>query len=50
MSLNGAYTLGPGISLEAQVAWTQSDTNYQGLPALNNLNEYEVDFGTAINF
>ena len=50
VSLNGAYTLGPGISLEGQVAWTESDTNYPGLPALSNLNEYEIDVGTAINF
>jgi outer membrane protein OmpU len=50
VSLNGAYTLGPGISLEGQVAWTRSDTNYPGLPALSDLNQYEFDVGTAINF
>jgi outer membrane protein OmpU len=50
VSLNAAYTLGPGISLEGQVAWTRSNTSYSALSAQNNINAYEIDVGTAINF
>ena len=54
VSLNAAYALGPGISLEGQVAWTQSDTNFDSPPTSfgfeNGVNAYEIDFGTAINF
>ncbi len=55
VSLNAAYALGPGISLEGQVAWTRSDTSYDGFPPTtfgfeNNVNSYEIDFGTAVNF
>ncbi len=51
VSLNGAYALGPGISLEGQFAWTKSDNNFS-TPAFNaaKVNSYEIDFGTAINF
>jgi outer membrane protein OmpU len=53
VSLNAAYALGPGISLEGQVAWTKSDSN--NLPNTTNfnalsVNAYEIDIGTAINF
>jgi predicted porin len=48
-SLNAAYALGPGISLEGQVAWTKSSNNFD--PNDNfNVNAYEFDIGTAINF
>jgi len=55
VSLNAAYALGPGISLEGQVAWTQSDTSFDGAPVttygpMNGVNAYEVDIGTAVNF
>jgi hypothetical protein len=54
VSLNAAYALGPGISLEGQVAWTRSDTNFDSPPTtfdtFNNINAYEIDIGTAINF
>jgi outer membrane protein OmpU len=50
VSLNAAYALGPGISLEGQVAWTRSNTSYSQLSAENNVNAYEIDLGTAINF
>ena len=51
VSLNAAYALGPGISLEGQVAWTKADNDGSG----NNLgaeavNAYEFDIGTAVNF
>jgi outer membrane protein OmpU len=49
-SLNAAYALGPGISLEGQVAWTRSDTNVNTNSFGNDINAYEVDIGTAINF
>ena len=53
-SLNAAYALGPGISLEGQVAWTRSDTNFDTPPTAfgpeNSVNSYEIDFGTAVNF
>ena len=63
-SLNGAYALGPGISLEAQAAYTAS--NYGNVtfgpfgasvpvPAAVGVNSskvhsFELDLGTAINF
>jgi Gram-negative porin len=54
VSLNAAYALGPGISLEGQVAWTRSDTNFDTPPTTfgpeNSVNSYEIDFGTAVNF
>jgi hypothetical protein len=50
VSLNAAYALGPGISLEGQVAWTRSNTSYSQLSAENNVTAYEIDLGTAINF
>jgi hypothetical protein len=53
-SLNAAYALGPGISLEGQVAWTQSNSNYSNGLAVQDIgssvNSYELDIGTAINF
>src|SRR6266446_582981 len=49
-SLNAAYALGPGISLEGQVAWTRSSTSYSALSAQNKVNAYEIDIGTAVNF
>src|SRR6266404_8995891 len=38
VSLNAAYALGPGISLEGQVAWTRSSDNFDtgGLTDFNN--------------
>ncbi|HSY86747.1 MAG TPA: porin [Verrucomicrobiae bacterium] len=62
VSLNGAYALGPGIALEGQVAYT--DTNYGSVSALgvsvpvpvavgvnaSQVSSWEIDFGTAINF
>ena len=64
VSLNSAYALGPGISLEGQVAWTAADYGdnfgiFTTPPIVNGvrtagLNGYvhavEIDFGTAINF
>jgi outer membrane protein OmpU len=50
VSLNAAYALGPGISLEGQVAWTRSDTDVPQNNFGNDLNEYEIDIGTAVNF
>jgi hypothetical protein len=51
VSLNAAYALGPGISLEAQAAWTKAANNGSGnnIDALS-VNAYEFDIGTAINF
>jgi len=49
-SLNASYALGPGISLEGQVAWTRSSTSYSALSAQNKVNAYEIDIGTAVNF
>jgi len=50
-SLNAAYALGPGISLEGQVAWTRSTNNGSGTISDNQkVNGYEIDIGTAINF
>src|SRR5690348_9126391 len=61
-SLNGAYALGPGISLEGQVAYTQADYGMLsgggvsvpvplavGVNA-NQVHSIEFDLGTAINF
>ncbi len=54
VSLNAAYALGPGISLEGQVAWTRSDTSFDTPPTTfgpeNSVNSYEIDIGTAVNF
>jgi len=50
-SLNAAYALGPGISLEGQVAWTRSSNNGSGFISDNQkVNAYEIDIGTAVNF
>jgi len=62
VSLNGAYALGPGISLEGQVAYTQADYGQLtgggvsvptplvvGVNA-NQVHSIEFDLGTAINF
>jgi len=62
LSLNGAYALGPGISLEGQVAYTQADCGMLtgggvsvptplvvGVNA-NQVHSIEFDIGTAINF
>jgi hypothetical protein len=62
VSLNGAYALGPGIALEGQVAYT--DTNYGNVSTFgasvpvptvvgvnaSQVHSWEIDFGTAINF
>jgi outer membrane protein OmpU len=66
ISLNGTYALGPGISLEGQIAYTNA--NYGNLsgfgtsvpvpsvgtnsPGVNasNVHSWEIDLGTAINF
>jgi outer membrane protein OmpU len=62
ISLNGAYALGPGISLEAQLAYTEAD--YGNVSALgvtvpvptavgvheDQVHAWEIDAGTAINF
>jgi outer membrane protein OmpU len=66
VSFNGAYALGPGISLEGQVAYTNA--NYGNLSAFgvsvpvpsvgpsspgvnaSNVHSWEIDLGTAINF
>jgi len=62
ISFNTAYALGPGISLEGQVAYTQA--NYGDLSAggisvavpnavgvnANTVHSWEIDLGTAINF
>jgi predicted porin len=62
-SLNAAYALGPGISLEGQVAWTQA--NYGSAQTVGGfsipvpeiagvdattVHSWEFDLGTAINF
>jgi hypothetical protein len=50
-SLNAAYALGPGISLEGQVAWTRSSNDGSGFISDNQkVNAYEIDIGTAVNF
>ena len=65
ISLNTSYALGPGISLEGQLAYTNA--NYGSLSALGvsvptplaatgvgvnatNVHSWELDLGTAINF
>jgi predicted porin len=66
VSLNSAYALGPGISLEGQIAYT--NTNYGSLTGLgvstaipnfatttggvnaDKVHSWELDLGTAINF
>jgi outer membrane protein OmpU len=65
ISLNGAYALGPGISLEGQIAYTNA--SYGNLSAFgvsmpvplaatgvgvnaSNVHSWEIDLGTAINF
>jgi len=62
ISFNTAYALGPGISLEGQVAYTQA--NYGSLSAggislavpnavgvnATTVHSWELDLGTAINF
>jgi outer membrane protein OmpU len=54
VSLNAAYALGPGISLEGQVAWTKSTSDFDTGLALQDVgqgvNSYEIDIGTAVNF
>ena len=54
VSLNSSYAYGPGISLEAQFAYTAANYGgealapfFTGLPPVHAL---EVDLGTAINF
>ncbi len=62
VSFNTAYALGPGISLEAQIAYTNA--NYGNLSGFglsapvptavgvnaNQVHSWELDLGTAINF
>jgi outer membrane protein OmpU len=54
VSLNSSYAYGPGISLEAQFAYTSA--NYNGAAVapfvfgLPSVHAVEVDLGTAINF
>jgi len=62
ISLNGAYALGPGIALEAQVAYTTTnygDVSFGGFSApvplavgvdASRVDSWELDLGTAINF
>ena len=63
MSLNSAYALGPGISLEGQIAYSNADYgNLSGplgfsvpVPVAVGVNaqsgySWEIDLGTAINF
>ena len=52
VGLNGAYTLGPGITLEGQVAYSKYDPAV-GTPSITNPMSYdavELDAGVAINF
>jgi len=52
VSLNGAYALGPGINLEAQVAYSKYSPS-NGTPSSTNPLSYdavEIDGGFAINF
>jgi len=52
VSLNGAYALGPGINLEAQVAYSKYSPAV-GTPSSTNPMKYdavELDAGFAINF
>ncbi len=54
ISLNSTYAYGPGISLEAQIAYTSAD--YGGAPVfpfvfgLPSVSAWEIDVGSAINF
>ena len=53
VSVNGAYALGPGISLEGQVAYTNASygnliVGVYTLPS--KVHSIELDLGTAINF
>jgi hypothetical protein len=62
ISLNGAYALGPGISLEGQVAYTHADYGHVSafgvaVPTptvvgvhVDQVNSWEIDAGTAITF
>ena len=60
ISLNGAYALGPGINLEAQVMYNKYDANTvfpapfiddaAGFAQPGNYDSVEVDGGFAINF
>ena len=53
VGVNAAYALGPGISLEGQVAYTQSNNDVGGSAFFSNVdgeNSVEIDFGTAVNF
>jgi hypothetical protein len=62
VSLNTAYALGPGITLEGQIAYTNADYgSLSGLgfsmpvPAAVGVNasqvhSWEIDLGTGINF
>ena len=62
VSLNTAYALGPGISLEGQVAYTSADYGMlsafgESVPVplavgvnANQVHSWEFDLGTAINF
>jgi hypothetical protein len=58
-SFNGAYALGPGISLEGQVAYSRAGYGYiLGVPVplasagvdATIVHAFEFDIGTAINF
>jgi hypothetical protein len=51
ISLNGSYTLGPGVSLEGQLAYTHGnygDVGFGGSPIPSVWN-VELDFGTDID-
>jgi len=51
VSLNAAYALGPGISLEGQLAWTRASNDGSGNNVdAQKVNGYEIDIGTAVNF
>ena len=62
VSLNAAYALGPGISLEGQVAYTASNYGNLSGPGFSvpvpvavavdasKVHSFELDLGTAINF
>ena len=62
VSLNGAYALGPGISLEGQVAYTASNYGNLSGPGFSvpvpeavgvdasKVHSFEIDLGTAIDF
>jgi hypothetical protein len=52
VSLNGSYAYGPGISFEAQVAYTKASYGNFPFPLLTpaSAHSFELDVGTAINF